>query len=120
MAEEWALRYGCHWNNSLGHYECHGLATATRRLCPHTWQPAWENPTKTELNHDPKCPIGKMVAMKKRVYGMKVVVDQTVGSSEIRVSDPLVAEWLQGDGNAFRKRVYKEADYCVGHQSDKR
>lgn len=120
MAEKWELSYGCHWNSSLGHFECHGLNAQGRIRCSHYWHPGHEDPTKREPNHHPKCPIGKMMEMKKRVREMKVVVDEAVAPTEIRVSDPLVAEWLQGDGDAFRERVYKEAGYCVGHHSNNR
>ena len=115
MAEEWELTYGCQWNPSLGHWECHGLDTTAKRVCLHTWTPRWEEPAKAKLNHDPKCPVGKMLSMKKLVNGMAVIVDPSVPPNEIRVADPMVAKWLQGDGDAFRKRVYKEAGYCVGH-----
>lgn len=119
MAEEWELSYGCHWNNSLGHYECHGLNTPTRIHCPHRWSPG-EPAAKREPEHARKCPVGKMMKMRKQVLGMKVVVDRTVAATEIRVNDPLVAEWLRGDGDTFRKRVYREAGYCTGHKSGKR
>lgn len=116
MAKEWELTYGCQWNQSLGHWECHGLDTSLGILCPHTWGPnTYGRASKCEPNHDPNCPVGKMLAMKQRVNGMKVIVDRSVPENVIRVADPLVAEWLRGDGDAYRKRVYKEAGYCVGH-----
>lgn len=114
MVEEWLLVYGCEWNQSLGHWECHGLNKDGEIGCPHTWTPRFGCPDK-ESRHDPRCPVGKMAAMQARVRKMKVVVDLSLAPDEIRVSDPAVAEWLEGDGRLFRSRVYKEAGYCAGH-----
>lgn len=120
MAEEWMLLFGCEWNPSLAHWECHGMDRPEKRGCLHTWTPRWEEPAKAKLDHDPQCPVGKIVAMLARVRKMKVVVDASLAPDEIRVSDPFVAEWLEGDGRRFRTRVYKEAGYCAGHEIHER
>lgn len=113
---EWQLVFGCDWNPSLGHWECHGLDKVGEIRCPHIWTPRWGCPEK-ESRHDKRCPVGKMAAMLSRVRKMKVVVDSSLSPDEIRVADPMVAEWLEGDGRKFRSRVYKEAGYCGGHES---
>lgn len=120
MAEEWMLCWGCHWNSSLGMWECHGLNKEGRIGCPHAWMPRSGVPNPEKPSHDPKCPVGKMMAMLAKVRKMRVVVDGSLAPDEIRVSDPMVAEWLEGDGRLFRNRVYKEAGYCVGHGSEHR
>ncbi len=117
MANEWMLSWGCEWNNSLGQWECHGLNNEGRIACLHRWMPRTGVPNPEGPEHDPKCPVGKMLAMLARVRKMKVVVDASLAPDEIRVSDPMVAEWLEGDGRRFRSRVYKEAGYCVGHEA---
>ncbi len=118
MADELMLSWGCVWNSNLGMWECHGLENRGSRFqCPHSWQP-WPGVEPDVPPHDPKCPIGKMMAMLVQVRNMKIVVDPSLAPNEIRVSDPMVAEWLEGDGRRFRNLVYKEAGYCVeAHES---
>lgn len=116
---DWELNYGCHWNNSLGQWECHGLggkcrwrwSGSDRRPGPKDWSPRHDRPL---ADHHAKCEIGRSLAMRKRVRYMKVVVDSTVGRDEIRVADPTVAEWLTKDGEAFHRRVEREAKLHLG------
>lgn len=117
---EWELSYGCHWNTSLCQWECHGLdgkcswqwtpGCAPERS-PKDWTPRCNLPL---AKHHAKCPIGRALAVKKRVRNMRVIVDPDLAKDEIRVPDPAVAEWLAKDGEDFHRKVRREAETFLG------
>ena len=87
MAEIWEMEFGCQWNEPAYRYEC------PTPKCPHHWKPAFPGPDMAP-SHDSSCPVGKKLAFRRQIMSMEVVVDEQVRPEEIRVSDPVIAQWL--------------------------